>query len=155
LSRLYWEDFTVGRVFEHGPRLLPREEMVAFAAEFDPQPMHLDDEAARHSMLGGLAASGWYGCAIVMRMMFDGFVGRSEAMGAPGVEEVRWLAPIRPGDSVHLRATVRNVRASLTRPDMGLVRIEFELFGAGGERLMVLIAPLMMAKRPAGGAVQP
>src|SRR5688500_1221745 len=98
VPQLHWEDFTPGRVFEHGPRRLPREEMIAFAAEFAPQPMHLDEAAARHSMLGGLAASGWYACCILMRMCVDAFVGRSSSMGAPGVDEVKWFLPIRPDD---------------------------------------------------------
>ena len=95
VPQLTWEDFSPGRVFEHGPRRLPREEMVAFAAEFDPQPMHLDEAAARQTMLGGLAASGWYACCILMRMCVDAFVGNSTSMGAPGVDEVKWLLPIR------------------------------------------------------------
>ena len=121
--------------------------MVAFAAEFDPQPMHLDEEAARQSMLGGLAASGWYACCILMRMTVDAFVGNSASMGAPGVEEVRWLLPIRPDDELTLRATALETRASKSRPDMGFVRFEFELFNAKGERVMMLITSLMLARR--------
>ena len=92
VPQFHWEDFTPGRVFEHGPRRLPRGEMIAFAAEFDPQPMHLDEAAAEHTMLGGLAASGWYLCCILMRMCADAFVLDSSSMGAPGVDEVKWLA---------------------------------------------------------------
>jgi acyl dehydratase len=147
VSQLQWEDFTPGRVFEHGPRRLPRDEMTAFAAEFDPQPMHLDDEAARATMLGGLAASGWYACCILMRMCVDAFVGNSSSMGAPGVDEVRWLLPIRPGDELSLRATVLETRASKSRPDMGFVRFEFELFNAENARVMTLITLLMLGRR--------
>ena len=84
VPELNWEDFTPGRVFEHGPRRMPREEMIAFAAEFDPQPMHLDEEAARATMLGGLAASGWYSCCILMRMSVDAFVARFKLDGCAG-----------------------------------------------------------------------
>jgi acyl dehydratase len=147
VSQLQWEDFTPGRVFEHGPRRLPRDEMIAFAAEFDPQPMHLDEEAARATMLGGLAASGWYACCILMRMTVDAFVGNSASMGAPGVDEVRWLLPIRPDDELRLRATVLETRASKSRPDMGFVRFEFELFNAKDERVMTLITSLMLGRR--------
>jgi acyl dehydratase len=147
VPQLHWEDFTPGRVFEHGPRRLPRDEMIAFAAEFDPQPMHLDEEAARATMLGGLAASGWYACCILMRMTVDAFVGNSTSMGAPGVDEVRWLRPIRPDDELTLRATVLETRASKSRPDMGFVRFEFEMFNAKGERVMVLITSLMLGRR--------
>jgi acyl dehydratase len=147
VPQLTWEDFTPGRVFEHGPRRLPRDEMVAFAAEFDPQPMHLDDEAARATMLGGLAASGWYLCCILMRMCADAFVLDSSSMGAPGVDEVKWLLPVRPDDELSLRATVLDTRASKSRPDMGFVRFEFELFNAKGRRAMTLTTSLMMGRR--------
>jgi acyl dehydratase len=147
VPQLQWEDFTPGRVFEHGPRRLPRDEMIAFAAEFDPQPMHLDEEAARATMLGGLAASGWYACCILMRMCVDAFVGNSSSMGAPGVDEVRWLLPIRPDDELSLRATVLETRASKSRPEMGFVRFQFELFNAKDECVMMLITSLMLGRR--------
>ena len=147
MPELYWEDFTPGRVFSHGPRRLPREEMIGFAAEFDPQPMHLDDETARHTMMGGLCASGWYACCILMRMCVDAFVGRSSSMGAPGVDEVKWLAPIRPDDELTLRATVLDTRTSKSRPDMGFVRFEMDLFNAKAQRVMSLTTSLMLARR--------
>jgi acyl dehydratase len=149
VPQLYWEDFAKGRVFEHGPRRMPRDEMIAFAAEFDPQPMHLDEAAARATMLGGLAASGWYVCCVLMRMCVDAFVGRSSSMGAPGVEEVKWLRPVRPGDELTLRATVLDTRASKSRPDMGLVRFEFALFDAEGLHAVSLITSLMLGRRNA------
>src|ERR1700746_3370131 len=93
---LTFEDFPVGRFGTFGPRHVSREEIVAFAAEFDPQPMHLDEAAAATTMLGGLAASGWHLCSLMMRMMFDGFISRTASMGSPGVTEVRWLAAPPP-----------------------------------------------------------
>ena len=150
MSKLYWEDFVPGRVTEHGPRLITREEIVGFAAEFDPQPMHLDEEAARGTMLGGLSASGWHACCILMRMSADGFVLNSSSMGAPGVDEVRWLAPIRPGDQLTLRVTVLETRASKSRPDMGFVRCQFELSRAPGVPVMTLTTSLMMGRRDGG-----
>jgi acyl dehydratase len=144
---LAFEDFTAGRVFEHGSRRLPRDEMISFAAQFDPQPMHLDEAAARQSMLGGLSASGWYLCCILMRMCVDAFVGRSASMGAPGVDEVRWLLPVRPDDELSLRATVLDTRVSKSRPDMGFVRFEFELRDTQGRRAMTLTTSLMLARR--------
>jgi acyl dehydratase len=152
VPQLYWEDFTPGRVFEHGPRRMPRDEMIAFAAEFDPQPMHLDEAAARETMLGGLAASGWYVCCILMRMCVDAFVGRSASMGAPGVDEVKWLRPVRPGDELTLRATVLESRASKSRPEMGLVRFQFALFDAEGRSAMMLVTSLMISRRERGAA---
>jgi acyl dehydratase len=147
VPKLYWEDFTPGRVFTHGPRRLPREEMVGFAAEFDPQPMHLDEEAARHTMMGGLCASGWYACCILMRMSADGFVLDSSSMGAPGIDEVKWLAPIRPDDALTLRATVLDTRTSKSRPEMGFVRFNMELSNAMDQRVMTLTTSLMMGRR--------
>src|SRR5215212_122334 len=97
---LTFEDFPPGHFGTFGPRRVTREEIIAFAAEFDPQPMHLDDEAASRSMLKGLSGSGWHLCAIMMRMMFDGYIGRTASLGSPGVNELRWLAPVRPGDDL-------------------------------------------------------
>jgi acyl dehydratase len=147
VPKLHWEDFTPGAVTEYGPRLVTREEIIGFAAEFDPQPMHLDEAAASATMLGGLSASGWHACCILMRMCSDGFILDSASMGAPGVEEVKWLAPIRPGDQLMLRATVLDTRASKSRPDMGLVRFLFELRNAAGVTAMTLHTSLMMGRR--------
>ncbi len=147
MPRYYWEDFTPGRVFEHGPRRLPRDEMIAFAAEFDPQPMHLDEAAARETMLGGLSASGWYVCCILMRMCVDAFVGESASMGAPGVDEVKWLRPVRPDEELWLRATVLDTRTSKSRPEMGFVRFEFDLLDAKGQRAVSLVTSLMLGRR--------
>lgn len=146
-QKRHWEDFAPGQVFEHGPRRITREEIVAYAREFDPQPFHLDEEAARRSMLGGLCASGWHSCCILMRMAAESFVLNSSSMGAPGVDEVRWLAPVRPGDELTLRATVLSTRASGSRPDMGLVNVLLELFDAGGTCVMSLKAPMMFGRR--------
>ena len=94
---LTFEDFPVGRLGIYGPRHVTREEILAFAAEFDPQPMHLDEVAARHTMLQGLSGSGWHLCSLMMRMMFDGFIGRAASLGSPGVNELKWVSPLRPG----------------------------------------------------------
>jgi acyl dehydratase len=123
MTKRTFEDFAPGMVIETGPRLVTREEIVAFAAEFDPQPMHLDEDAARASILGGLAASGWHTCCLMMRMACDGFVLDSSSMGAPGVDEVKWLKPLRPGTSITLLTTVLEARTSKSRPEMGFVKI--------------------------------
>jgi acyl dehydratase len=138
-------------VTEHGPRLITREEIVAFAAEFDPQPMHLDEEAGSASLLGGLSASGWHTCCIVMRMISDGLLDRTTFMGAPGIEEVRWRAPVRPGERLRLRVTVLETRASRSRPDMGFVKFQYDVFGAGDRLLMTLtVIPMFGRRHPAG-----
>jgi acyl dehydratase len=136
LPKLYWEDFEVGSVAEFGPRLVSREEIIAFAAEFDPQPMHMDEDYARTTMLGGLAASGWHTCSIGMRLIADGFVTNSASLGAPGVDEVRWHRPVRPGDRLTLRRTILDKRPLTSRPGWGLVRFRFELLNQAGELMM-------------------
>lgn len=151
LPRLYFEDFKPGSVTEYGPRLVTREEIVGFAAEFDPQPMHLDEDAGRASMLGGLGASGWHSCAVVMRMMCDGFLLDSSSMGAGSVEEVKWLAPVRPGDRLTLRATVLDARLSRSRPDMGIINMQYDVFNAAGERVMTMRSPSLMGRRDNNG----
>jgi acyl dehydratase len=146
-SKLYFEDFKPGLFGEYGPRLITREEIVAFAAEFDPQPMHLDEDAARETMLGGLAASGWHTSGIMMRMMCDGFLLNSSSMGANAVEEAQWLKPVRPGDQLTLRATVLDTRVSKTRPDMGFVTMLLEIINQTGMRVMSLKCPLIFGTR--------
>jgi acyl dehydratase len=152
LSTLYFEDFHAGLTFAHGPRVITREEIVAFAAQYDPQPMHLDEEAGRHSMLGGLGASGWHTCGLLMRMICDAFMLRSASMGAGGVEEVKWLRPVRPGDALTLHVKVLDTRTSRSRPEMGIVRFLFELFNAHGECVMTMVTPSMLKRRDAGAA---
>jgi acyl dehydratase len=150
--RRYFEDFAPGQVTELGPRTVTREEVIAFAAEFDPQPMHLDEEAAAAGVLGGLAASGWHTCCIAMRMISDGMLADTAFMGAPSVEEVRWLAPLRPGETIRLRVTVVETRASRSRPEMGFVKLFYEMFGTGDRRLMTLTVIPMFGRRGAAVA---
>jgi acyl dehydratase len=150
VPKRYFEDFSVGQVAELGPRLVTREEIVTFAGQFDPQPMHLDDEAAKHSMLGGLAASGWHTCAIMMRMIVDDFLADVASMGAPGIDEVKWLKPVRPGDRLTVRGTVQGVRASQSKPDRGFVSLLWEVTNDRGELVMTLACPQMIERRTVG-----
>jgi len=124
---IYFEDLPNGKILDLGEKHVTREEIVAFASEFDPQPHHLDDEAARQSILGGLSASGWHTCAIMMRLLVDGLAVRAASMGSPGIEEVRWMKPVRPGDVLRMRGEVTSARVSKSRPDMGIVDIEWTL----------------------------
>ncbi len=150
MPRLHWEDFQPGAVAVYGPRLVTREEIVAFAAEFDPQPMHLDETAASATMLGGLGASGWHTCCLLMRMIADGFILDSSSMGGPGVDEVRWLAPLRPGTRIRVRSTVLDARASSSRPEMGLVKFLFEVLDEADATLTTLSTTLMFGRRQPG-----
>jgi len=148
VPKLFWEDFVEGSVAEYGTRLVSREEIVAFAAEFDPQPMHLDEDAARGTMLGGLAASGWHTCVLLNRLLADGLMNQAHSMGAPGVDEVKWLRPVRPGDRLTVSGKVLQKRASSSRPEMGFVSLQAEARNHAGEPVMTLICPLMVARRP-------
>jgi acyl dehydratase len=141
------EDFAPGRLGTFGPRHVTREEMLAFAAEFDPQPMHLDEEVAKRSMLNGLSGSGWHLCSIMMRMMFDGFIGRTASMGSPGVNELRWLAPLRPGDDLMLDVDITEARVSRSRPGTGIVTFKGTARNASGEALCEMVSPIIVRRR--------
>jgi acyl dehydratase len=144
---LTFEDFPPGHFGTFGPRHVTREEMLAFAAEFDPQPMHLDEEAASRSMLKGLAGSGWHLCAITMRMMFDGFIGRTASLGSPGVNELRWLAPFRPEDDLTLDVEVAEARVSRSRPETGIVTFKAVARNAEGQALCEWVSPIIVQRR--------
>jgi len=149
---LHWEDFEPGAVSVYGPYLVTREEIIEFASQFDPQPMHVDEEAARDSMLNGLGASGFHTCSILMRLVTDGFVNKCASQGAPGVDEVKWRAPVRPGDELRVSATITETRVSNSRPDMGFVKFRFEMLNAQDTCVMTLISSLMVGRRPPGAA---
>jgi acyl dehydratase len=152
VPRLHWEDFSPGQVTECGSRLITRAEIVAFAAEYDPQPVHLDEAAARATLFGGLVASGWHSCCVLMRMLNDGLLGETSCMGAPGVEEVQWLAPIRPGERIKARATVLETRSSRSRPDLGFVKFRWELINTADQSVMTMIVSEMFGRRAANAA---
>jgi acyl dehydratase len=143
---LHYEDFHAGQVFEFGEHTITQEEVIAFAREYDPQPQHLDPEAAKHSLLGGLAASGWNLAALTMRMLVDGLFNRSTSMGAPGVDELQWRKPVLVGDTVRLTGEVLDVRAS-SRSDRGFVKFRFALW-RGETRVMMFECSVMFRRRP-------
>jgi acyl dehydratase len=147
VSKLYFEDFSVGDVKEYGDHVVTAEEIKEFAAEFDPQPMHLDEEAARHTIVGGLCASGWHTCCMMMRILADGFILNSSSMGAPGVDEIRWLAPVRPGDRLRVRAAIEDKREPKSRPDFGFVRMRFEVLTTNDTCVMTSITNMMFGRR--------
>lgn len=151
-DKLAFEDFQVGRVFEFGGRHVGREEVLAFAAAYDPQPFHLDEEAAKASVLGGLSASGWHTCAMTMRMMCDGYLLNSTSQGSPGLDNIRWLKPVRPGDTLSVRMTILEARASKNRPQIGLVRSQWEVRNQHGEAVMSMEGWGMFGRREAEAA---
>jgi acyl dehydratase len=147
VARRFWEDFAAGQSAEYGPVTITADDITAFAREFDPQPMHVDAQAARASMLAGLAASGWHTCAIMMRLITDGFLLDSTFMGGPGCDEIRWRVPVRPGDGLRVRAQVTDVRESRTRADAGFVKFLFEVVNGEDACVMTAVVHLMFARR--------
>ena len=144
---LMFEDFKPGHFGKFGPLHVSRDDIIAFASEFDPQPMHLDEEAAKSSLAGGLSGSGWHMCALAMRMQVDGILSKAASLGGLGVDEAKWLAPLRPGDDLTLEVYVEEARPSKSRPDSGIVKIRSELFNASGTRLMMLVTNALFQRR--------
>ena len=138
VPKYYFEDFSTDWTAEYGPRRVTREEIIGFAAQFDPQPMHLDETAGKASILGGLSASGWHTCAMFMRMLCDGFLLDSTSQGAPGVDQLKWKRPVLAGDTLNGRVTVLGKRTSKSRPQLGFVSMRAELFNQRGEAVFEL-----------------
>ncbi|HEU4369842.1 MAG TPA: MaoC family dehydratase [Methylomirabilota bacterium] len=145
---LYFEDFPPGDVRESPDRTVTREEMLAFARQFDPQPFHTDEAAAAATVYGGLIASGWHTVAVLMRLMWETFLADAASLGSPGVDEVRWLKPVRPGDTLRARFTVVDAVPSRSKPDRGVVRSVSEVFNQHGEVVMTLRGLGLFARRP-------
>jgi acyl dehydratase len=145
----YFEDFEVGSVLDCGTRLVTKDEIVAFAREFDPQPFHIDEEAAKKSHFGGVIASGWHSGSITMRMVVDAVLHDSASMGSPGVDKLRWLKPLRAGTTVRVKVKVLDKKPSETRRDRGRMTVVFELYEDGGDLLMDLVATVIMGRKPA------
>jgi acyl dehydratase len=148
-STWYFEDFEVGKTIEVGKRSVSEEEIIDFATKFDPQPFHVDRDAAARSIYGGIIASGWHTCGMMMRMMVDGFLRASSSMGSPGVEEIRWLKPVRPGDTLTVTSTPLEVRASTSKPDRGVVLSLWEAKNQHGELVATVKGMGMFGRRPA------
>ncbi len=132
-----FEEFTEGAAYEYGAHEVTREEIIEFASEFDPQPFHLDDEAGKNSLLGGLAASGWHTAGIAMRMHADNLLRSDIFMGSPGIAELNWMKAVYPGDILSVQALAKSVRVSQSRPGLGIIEFEFTLLNQHGERKMV------------------
>lgn len=146
----YWDDIKQGEVVELGSRTLDKERMVAFAREFDPQPFHTDEKAAEASIWGGLIASGWLTGSVLMRIFYDGFLKDTASMGSPGIDELRWIKPVRPGDTLTVRLTVLETAASRSKPDRGIVRSLMEVLNQHGEIVMTTKGVNFFRRRPGG-----
>lgn len=146
MSILHFEDFTVGRVFPCGPYTVSKDEIFEFAREFDPQPHHLDEEAANKSMLKGLSASGWHVCAIAMRMIADDILNKAASRGGVGTHDVRWIKPVRPGDTLRLEVEVAETSEPRSKPEFGFVTVQIRMFNAHEQVAQLSMIPII-AKR--------
>jgi len=146
----YFEDYTPGAVYEYGYVTVSEAEILGFARTFDPQPIHTDLEFAAAGPFGGLIASGWHTAGIMMRMLVDHYLSHVASLASPGIDELRWPAPVRPGDSLRLRATIVETRRSRSKPDRGLVRTQVEVINQNDQSVLTLTAMnIVRARRPA------
>ena len=138
LQDRWFEDYVPGAVHDLGSVVVDAQEVVAFARQFDPQPFHLDQERAEKSVFGGLVASGWHTACMVMRLMVDHYLSEVSSEGSPGIDELRWLRPVRPGDQLLVRITILDARRSRSRPERGVVRSQIETLNQDGQVVMHL-----------------
>jgi acyl dehydratase len=134
----YWEDFQIGERAELGRHTFTEEEIVEFGRRYDPQPFHIDAQNAKQSAFGGLIASGWQTCAIGMRLMVEGYIRQTVSLGSPGIDNIRWVKPVRPGDTIAYSRIVLESRASTTRKGVGLVKHRWEAVNQRGELVLTM-----------------
>ena len=146
---IWWEDFKVGERSEMGRHTFATDEIIAFARQFDPQPFHTDADAARDTPFGGLIASGWHTCAVGMRLMVENYIGRTVSLGSPGIDDIRWLKPVRAGDTLTYSRIVIESRASASRAGVGLVKHRWEAVNQSGETVLTMEDWGMYGRRPA------
>ncbi len=148
--RYYWEDFPAGDVRDFGAMAVGHDAVVAFARQFDPQPFHVDDEAAKATLFGGLCASGWHTCAMAMRMMCDAYLLDSASLGSPGIDQLRWLKPVFPGDTLAMRMEVLQARPMASKPQVGLVQSRWTVRNQHGEPVLTMEGWGMFRRRGHG-----
>lgn len=145
----YWEDFSEGQIYDVGHETVHEKDIIEFARRFDAQPFHVDPVAAKQSMYGGLIASGWHTCALFMGMLVRNLIHDVASLGAGGVDELRWLKPVRPEDALRGRLIVLGTRPSAKHPERGLVDLLGELFNQQGEKVLLVRWSAMIARRGA------
>ncbi|HIF11028.1 MAG TPA: MaoC family dehydratase [Sneathiellales bacterium] len=145
----YFEDFDPGDEFEFGNYTVTEEEIIRFAEQFDPQSFHLDSVAAKESIFGGLIASGMHTLSILMRMTVDGFLNQVAGLGSPGIDEAKWLVPVRPGDTLSVHLTVLATVPSRSRPERGVLKLSTDVLNQNGEVVAVQKGLVMVGRRPA------
>jgi len=148
MSPRYWEDFEAGQEIELGARTITKDQILAFAREFDPQPFHTDEAAARDTIFGGLIASGWHTGSLSMRLLYEGLIKDVVSLGSPGFDELRWVRPVRPGDALSARLTVLECVPSRSKPDRGVVRALLETRNQHGEVVLSIKAIQLFGRRP-------
>ena len=148
LKMRYFEDFGVGEVIEIGSKKVTQTEIVTFAEAFDPQPFHTSEAKAKDSIFGGLIASGWHTCAIFMRLYVDNFLTKTISLGSPGVDNIRWLKPVFPNDTISGRITILETKPSPNRPKVGIIKIKSEMLNQSGEVVMRLEGTGLFGKKP-------
>ena len=144
----WFEDYVPGTTAAYGPIRVDEAQVVEFAREFDPQPIHVDPDAAAAGPFGGLIASGWHTCALMMRLFAQEYLSPASSLGSPGVDELRWLLPVRPGDRLVLRTTVEEARPSRSKPDRGIVRTRIELLNQADDVVLRMVAMNLIRTRP-------
>lgn len=132
----YFEDYIDGSVHEFGPITISQEEIIDFAQQFDPQELHLNPEGAKNGAYGGLIASGWHTASLMMRLYVEHYLSHVASLGSPGVDELRWIIPVRPGDELSLRVTVSETRKSRSKPDRGILHSDIEMINQNREAVM-------------------
>lgn len=152
MTDLYLEDFKPGDRFESRGRTVPEAEIIDFALRYDPQPIHIDAEAAKHSPYGGLIASGFHTMAVAFRLAWDTGIFSACSLGSPGIDELRWLKPVRPGDTLRTVVEIVDARPSASKPDRGVCRIRYDVFNQNDEQVMTMTAVQILARRPQAAA---
>lgn len=152
MKKWYFEDFAEGQEITLGGRQVTEEEIIAFATQFDPQPFHIDHDAAAKSIFGKLAASGWHTCSMMMRMVVDGILNDLSSMGSPGLDGIRWIKPVYAGDTLNVSYLTKEVRPSNSKPDRGVVVSVWKATNQHGELVATVEGMGMFGRRPAGAA---
>jgi acyl dehydratase len=149
MAERYLDDFAVGQTFGSGRMRVDEDRIKTFAAEFDPQPFHLDAEAARKSLFGGLAASGWHTAALTMRLLVESEIKPVGGIVGAGFDEFRWPRPVRPGDELRVESEVLEVRPSKSRPEQGIIKVRTTTLNQNGEAVQIFVGNLVVPRRPA------
>jgi acyl dehydratase len=148
INERYFEDYVPGPIFEYGPIAVTESEIVDFAKKFDPQDMHINPEKAAKGPFGGLIASGWHTASLMMRLYVDNYLSSVAALASPGIDELRWTKPVRPGDSLWIRVTALDARLSKSKPNLGVVRVYLEVLNQHREIVMTVRTVNLLRTRP-------